>query len=204
MTFKVFGIKIKISFLFVALITTFIVIDSSKYMLLGLSSALIHEMGHIMAMILVGSKPSKVEFNLFDIDIKDNNRNNRDYRNNIFILLGGSITNFLIALFLWILYYVFKDQSIFMLISENLILGFFNILPIESLDGGQILYIFLSNKLQDNNKVIVLLEGISFIILFPLAAAGFYILLKSKYNFSLLLISCYLMSVILIKKGYIF
>lgn len=90
-----------------------------------------------------------------------------------------------------------------MLISENLILGFFNILPIESLDGGQILYIFLSNKMQ-NDKAIVFLEVISFIILLPLAVIGFYMLLKSKYNFSLLLISCYLISVIIIKKGHIF
>lgn len=203
MTFRVFGIKVKVSFLFVALVTTFMVIDSSKYMLLGLSSALIHEMGHIITMILVGSKPAKVEFNLFDIDIKDNNRNNRNYKNDVFTLLGGSIANFLTALFLWILYYIFKDQSILMLISENLILGFFNILPIESLDGGQILYIFLSNKMQ-NDKAIVFLDVISFIILLPLAVIGFYMLLKSKYNFSLLLISCYLISVILIKKGHIF
>lgn len=203
MTFRVFGIKVKVSFLFVALVTTFMVIDSSKYMLLGLSSALIHEMGHIIAMILVGSKPAKIEFNLFDIDIKDNNRNNRNYKNDVFTLLGGSIANFLTALFLWILYYIFKDQSILMLISENLILGFFNILPIESLDGGQILYIFLSNKMQ-NDKAIVFLEVISFIILLPLAVIGFYMLLKSKYNFSLLLISCYLISAILIKKGHIF
>lgn len=203
MTFSIFGIKVEISFLFICLISSFIIIESSNVLVWGLSSALLHELGHILVMILVGHKPSKITFNVFDIDIKDNSRNNRDYKEDIFILLGGPTANFLIVAVLWVLYVNCKNEDILILITENLFLGIFNIMPIESLDGGQILYIYLSNKLQQD-KAIMVLELISFLVLLPLAALGFYILLVSKYNYSLLLLSCYLMGIILIKRGHYF
>lgn len=203
MTFSIFGIKIEISFLFICLISSFVIIESSNLLVWGLSSALLHELGHILVMILVGHKPSKITFNVFDIDIKDNSRNNRDYKEDIFILLGGPTANFLIVAVLWVLYVNCKNEDILILITENLFLGIFNIMPIESLDGGQILYIYLSNKLQQD-KALMVLELISFLVLLPLAALGFYILLVSKYNYSLLLLSCYLMGIILIKRGHYF
>ena len=154
-------------------------------------------------MILVGHKPSKIAFNLFDIDIKDDKRNRRNYREDIFILLGGPIANFIMGVILWLLYVRCKNQNVMILLTENLFLGIFNVLPIESLDGGQILYICLSSKLPQN-KTIMALELISFAILLPLAILGFYILLISRYNYSLLFISCYLIGIILIKKGHYF
>ena len=203
MTFNLFGIKIEINFLFFCLLTAFVIIESSKVFVWGLSSALIHELGHIIIMILVGHKPSKIAFNLFDIAIKDDKRNRRNYREDIFILLGGPIANFIMGVILWWLYIRCKNQNVMVLLTENLFLGIFNVLPIESLDGGQILYICLSSKLPQN-KAIMALELISFAILLPLAILGFYILLISKYNYSLLFISCYLMGIILIKKGHYF
>lgn len=204
MTFNVLGIKIEISFLFVCLITAFIIVESSELLIWGLSSALIHELGHILIMILVGHKPSRIIFNFFDIDIKDDKRNNRNYKEDILILLGGPAANFLMGVILWLLY-VFNcgNENILVLITENLFLGAFNVLPIESLDGGQILYIYLSNRLQQD-KAMMILELISFAVLFPLAILGFYVLLISKYNYSLLLVSCYLIGVILIKRRYCF
>ncbi len=56
MTFSIFGIKIEISFLFICLISSFIIIESSNVLVWGLSSALLHELGHILVMILVGHK----------------------------------------------------------------------------------------------------------------------------------------------------
>ncbi len=201
MIFKLFGIKIRISFLFIALISTFVLIESSKMMVYGLSAALIHELGHILVMIFVGSKPSEIAFGVFDVNIKDYDRNKRNYVQDIFILIGGPLANLFGVGILYLLHYVMGNQNTVLSISENLFLCVFNLLPIESLDGGQILYIFLSSKF-DEHKSVVILKFVSFVILFPLAIIGFYILLKSKNNFSLLLISCYLIAVVLIKKGH--
>lgn len=201
MIFKLFGIKIRISFLFIALISTFVLIESSKMMVYGLSAALIHELGHILVMIFVGSKPSEIAFGVFDVNIKDYDRNKRNYVQDIFILIGGPLANLFGVGMLYLLHYVMGNQNTVLSISENLFLCVFNLLPIESLDGGQILYIFLSSKF-DEHKSVVILKFVSFVILFPLAIIGFYILLKSKNNFSLLLISCYLIAVVLIKKGH--
>lgn len=201
MIFKLFGIKIRISFLFIALISTFVLIESSKMMVYGLSAALIHELGHILVMIFVGSKPSEIAFGVFDVNIKDYDRNKRNYVQDIFILIGGPLANLFGVGILYLLHYLMGNQNTVLSISENLFLCVFNLLPIESLDGGQILYIFLSSKF-DEHKSVVILKFVSFVILFPLAIIGFYILLKSKNNFSLLLISCYLIAVVLIKKGH--
>lgn len=201
MIFKLFGIKIRISFLFIALISTFVLIESSKMMVYGLSAALIHELGHILVMIFVGSKPSEIAFGVFDVNIKDYDRNKRNYVQDIFILIGGPLANLFGVGIFYLLHYVMGNQNTVLSISENLFLCVFNLLPIESLDGGQILYIFLSSKF-DEHKSVVILKFVSFVILFPLAIIGFYILLKSKNNFSLLLISCYLIAVVLIKKGH--
>ena len=86
MIFKLFGIKIRISFLFIALISTFVLIESSKMMVYGLSAALIHELGHILVMIFVGSKPSEIAFGVFDVNIKDYDRNKRNYVQDIFYI----------------------------------------------------------------------------------------------------------------------
>jgi stage IV sporulation protein FB len=82
----------------------------------------------------------------------------------------------------------------------NLTIGCFNGLPIIPLDGGHILYAILCMRMQED-KAAKIVRVISFLTLLPLAAAGFYILLASKYNFALLLLSCYLMAMLLLKKG---
>ena len=72
-------------------------------------------------------------------------------------------------------------------------------MPIESLDGGNALYLLLLRHMR-HEYVIKAIEVLSFIVLLPLAAAGFFILLQSKYNFTLLFTSCYLMGIILLKN----
>jgi stage IV sporulation protein FB len=44
-------------------------------------------------------------------------------------------------------------------------------------------------------------EVVSFFVILPIAILGFFILLRSRYNFSLLIVSGYLMLMLLLKKG---
>ena len=86
-----------------------------------------------------------------------------------------------------------------MFVSAHLTLGVFNSIPVSTLDGGQALLILLQHRMSPYraNRI---LDVLSLVILFPLAAAGFWVLLRSKYNFTLLAVSLYLIAVVLLKK----
>ncbi|MCH5354043.1 MAG: hypothetical protein J1E06_11360 [Acutalibacter sp.] len=116
------------------------------------------------------------------------------YGKNVLVSLAGPFVNLLsfgvIALF-------DRQNHIFALAS--LALGIFHCLPIEPLDGGLALRAFLSSFLE-TEKAEKMTFFISLVLLFPLALLGFLILLRTRYNFSLLLMSLYLMFYLVLKR----
>ena len=82
----------------------------------------------------------------------------------------------------------------------NLLTGLFNLLPVSNLDGGQAIYLILTQKFTDKtaNRII---DVLTVLLIFPISIAGFIVLLNSKYNFSLLLISVYLIITLIIKNS---
>ena len=68
------------------------------------------------------------------------------------------------------------------------------------LDGGIILSLILNDKIGNFEKSKKISNIISVVFLIPIAIVGFLVLLSSKYNFSLILLSCYLFSYILFKE----
>ena len=150
-------------------------------------------------MFLKKSKPLQICFRAFSVDIIDSNRLQRAFKSDIFILLAGPIANLITAMFLLTLQNLFNFCFLKAFVLANLFFAVFNLLPIEPLDGGQILLILLLRKfkLRVAEKIAL---SLSFLTLFPLAAVGFFVLLHSKYNFSLLFLSCYLMAVLLLKN----
>lgn len=116
--------------------------------------AIIHEFGHLIAGLIVGMKPEKMELKPFGFSINfklnPNEYNKKIKQANmlevkkILVSIAGPITNVII-----ILITMYLKLNIFeklMIIYANLLLIFFNILPIYPLDGGRILrsiiYIF--------------------------------------------------------------
>ena len=197
--FYIFGCTFTVSFPFLTIITVLLLVDENGTMLYGVLAALIHELGHIFAMIIKKSKPQKISFRAFDINIVDNNRIKRSYSDDIFILAAGPLSN---IVFCVVLYFTYKLTGFMWLIRpmyENIFIAVFNILPIDTLDGGQILFNLLSRKLNIKTAVKFTLL-VSFMVLLPVSALGFYILIVSKYNFSLLFLSCYLMAILLLKN----
>lgn len=109
--------------------------------------AIIHELGHLLAGLLMGMKPEKIEimpFGVsisFKINIKEYNKKikkgNALEIKKIIIALAGPITNFIIIL---ITYNLKLDIVRSMLIIyTNLLIMIFNLLPIHPLDGGRVL-----------------------------------------------------------------
>ena len=142
-----FRIDLKI-FLFVIL---FYITKQVEIYAMIMFFAIIHELGHLVAGLIVGMKPEKMELKPFgfsisfklkpkDYNIKVKQANILEVKKMI-VSLAGPMTNILIILItIFFKINVFKELII---IYSNLLLTIFNILPIYPLDGGRFLKSFL-------------------------------------------------------------
>jgi stage IV sporulation protein FB len=193
------NLKLGISFWFAVFCAAALAFDRTSLIWCSLFAAFIHEGGHILALAIKGMMPPNINIRAFNIDIIDDNRIKREYRDDIFVLLFGAIMNLLFFVVFFTFYLNFDIKIFYYLYTSNLIIGVFNLLPISALDGGQILYAVLLNK--TSVKVSKLIVNIcSFIFLIPIMIAGLLVLFESKYNFSLLAIGLYLFAILLFKR----
>jgi len=183
-----------------AMLTFILIMDNSYSAVLGILSAMLHELGHIIAIVLKDGKVKELKFGLVNVDmLNEASFAELKAKDEFFILMSGSMLNFIFA-FVFILVYFLFQVSVFKVIAiQNLFIGAVNLFPISSLDGGRILSIFLSRRL-DLELSEKILNIASFIFLVPLGALGFIILIRSRYNFSLLILGLYLLSYIFFKE----
>ena len=170
-----------------------LIITPSFEFLSSLVCAFLHEFGHIVTMLYNGKKISKINIGLSNIDIIENGFPCSGIKTDIIILLSGSLSNFMVSFVVYIINLFFENYYFNIFIYQNIVIGIFNLLPISSLDGGQIFYILLS-RVTDTRKAELICNIISFLILIPIFILSFLILFYSKYNFSLLFITFYLIS----------
>ena len=120
--------------------------------------AIIHELAHLVAGILLGFKPDKLELipvgltvsfrvNLDDFMSKLHNGNKLILKE-IIVALAGPLINILITIIAFFINIDYTEELL--IIYLNLLIAIFNLLPIYPLDGGRILkgilHIFLGRK----------------------------------------------------------
>lgn len=193
--------KIKFNFYFMSFLTFIFVMDKSYTAIFGVLSAVLHELGHIIAIILKKGNITEIAFGIVNIDISSDSYtfSEAESEDELFILLSGPLINLIIALVLKFIYFSSGCSMANLVSYQNLFLGIVNLLPISSLDGGRILYILLSKKL-DFILAEKIINIISILFLLPICILGFLVLIKSKYNFSLLILGCYLLSYVLFRN----
>lgn len=199
-SFRVAGCTIQLRFLFVALVTLAILLDQSSYVRSTLLAAAVHESGHLLVLGCYHALPRTVRFGVLNIDMIDEKRESSGYRRDVAVLFAGAGMNVAVGSLLCGAAYLLESETMLFYAYANLLTGMFNLLPIEPLDGGQIVYALLCQKLPEE-KAHKWGEVISFVALTPVAVIGFLLLLRSKYNFSLLLTSCYLMAILLMRRS---
>lgn len=200
MILRIHGITVELSFPLIAVMTAVILFDSSLSVTVCFIAVILHESGHLLALRHYGSIPKHFSITLFDIAIKDKSKDHRTAGKELVIVLSGIISNLVFALISYLLYRstgnLFFEKELY----ANLTLAIFNALPIDSLDGGQALFILLC-KAADPDRALLILDIISIIFLIPTACLGFIVLLQSKYNFTLLLTALYLFCSILMRHS---
>ena len=167
--------------------------------------AIIHELGHLIAGLILGMKPEKIELMPYGLSVsfklipKDYNK--QIYNGNllsvkkIIVAFAGPITNLIIIV---IVSNLFPNLVI---IYANLLLMIFNLLPIYPLDGGriikQILHIIFGKKEAEKY-----MNNISFITLIFITFIGSILIYYMK-NISIFIIVIFLW-VLYIKQDIIY
>lgn len=191
MIFNVFGVKVEITFWFVALITFIISLNAPSNVLVTVFSSILHETGHLLIMTSVGNKPQAIRFEITGMNIIRQPDLKISTKNEIFIALGGPLINLICFLISVVILCIYENENILTFGCINLILMIFNLLPINKLDGGLALYYILSQKF-DNLTCTKILKITSVFFIALIYVWGIYAFVSSKYNISLIIIAIFL------------
>jgi Zn-dependent protease len=116
-----------------------------KLILPTFTACLIHEMGHIITMLLYKRSIKTIEFSGIGIKIVPIYDKLLPIHKDIAIMLSGCLCNFILTAIILL----FRIHQLYSLAYVSLSLGVFNILPIKSLDGWDVLQLALNyNNLE--------------------------------------------------------
>ncbi len=136
--------------------------------------AFLHELGHLLAGLLLRLKPKRLEINPFGLAVifeEFGSKNNSFEWKKVIIASAGPITNLIIMLAVMFIDLPIEQLNQEIIIYANILIIAFNLLPIYPLDGGRIvkgiLYIFkgkslaesLSNKIANIGAILLTFAG---------------------------------------------
>jgi Zn-dependent protease len=189
MNFEFFGVKIKITFLFVAVICFMLFIDRTGLIIPLFLAVFAHESAHIAAMWFLNCAPREIE--LIPGSIKIINPQKFSFRKENIILVCGPLCNIIFFALLYSLFLFFGKKIILIYAVIQLIVGAFNLLPAKGLDGGQLINNLLTNYFS------VSAAGLIYTILSALVggmflAYGFINLINGSVNASVFILGFYI------------
>ncbi len=189
MTIKFKETKIQLSFFFALTLAVLGIFDKTGSVMQCILSGILHEAGHLTFLLILKEKPHRICITPFGMRIERKGAHPHSFMKEALCAFAGPIVNI-------ILFIVFRKDYFGKI---NLTIALLNLLPSEPLDGGKILENLLKIRLSSEKaeKITLIISCVS---VFPVAVLGFIILLKSRYNFSLLLISFYMIFFIAMKK----
>ncbi|MBO5005285.1 MAG: site-2 protease family protein [Clostridia bacterium] len=170
--------------------------------------AILHEFGHLITGMILGFKPRKIKIlpvgvsACFYMNLKNYNEKVKSANilalKKIIIAISGPITNFIIAFVCGFFEISLFNISTEFIVFSNLLIGFFNLIPIYPLDGGRIVKSIIHIKvgLKKSYKYTYMLSNITIIFLTVISSIA---ILYLK-NISILIILIYLWIMVIIEN----
>lgn len=177
MTFRIKSTAVELNFWFAAVIT-FLLLFAGNDSAVCFVLCILHEAGHLAAMLIFDSVPRKLELGYFGMKIVTGSRL-LSKKKEIITAAAGPCINIVCALLLFIM----KKERWAQL---SLGLAVFNLLPVPMLDGGRILSEFIEN--EKTKRFIGMAVSVGLLLL------GIAIVLRTKRNFTVLIVSLYLLT----------
>lgn len=193
MSLTIKNCRISISFYFFAAAAAAAIFDRSGIFFCGLAAASFHEAGHLAAIII--SRFARVRsIDILPFGIRISASGNTCTPS---IILSGAAANILFAaISAAAAYFLPKSDIALQLCAANICLAACNIMPVEPLDGGIFLRYMLEGRFPPHTADrIVFAVSLCFLIL--LTTAALFVLLRSRGNFSLLMLCLWLLAGVL-------
>lgn len=195
MDFKIGNCRICISPLFAVMLSLILLVDRTGIMLFGILSVVIHESGHLVFMYLTKKHPEKVVFQLGGIIISS--QKSASYNSELLIALGGCLFNFFASLASGLIYLYSRNEMLFIFSAANFGLMLFNLMPINSLDGMDIIkFSLLKNYSMEKVKSVCNIISVCFLAAVSLLSV--YSVVKFGLNPTILICLLYLLILTLI------
>lgn len=128
-------IRISFHFSFFAVISLMLLLDGEGCLMLGFYACLLHEMGHLAAMLWLNVPVSEICFYGAGVKIVPKKRSLTGYGKEFAVLAAGPLANLLV--FALSYFFIGGQAAVFGAIS--LVTGLFNLLPLKGFDGGRII-----------------------------------------------------------------
>ena len=194
--------KIKISFLFFAVLTLLFIVDTKGLAVISLLCAALHEMGHILAMICFKNTPDEIVLGIFGIRMQQNKYTLSDLQQGV-VVLCGPLVNIALSMISLLISLALEGDTMLMVSAVNLVMALFNLLPIMPLDGGRILTLLL-NRFFSERTAQKIMRITCVLLLFALVVSGAFLAIQTGFNVSLLATGAYLCALCIksIRIGY--
>ncbi len=189
-SFKLSGAEITFSFWFFAVMAIFFAFCPAALIVYAALPVAVHELGHIAAMVLLKVKIRSVRLTAFGIELVKDKSRYPGTTAEIAVSLAGAAANLAVAGLLYA--FTFQSMRSMLMVSANIAVAVFNLLPVGNLDGGEAAkiicgYFFRPGLAYTISRIFSLLA------LAPLFAAAIFLLLRPERNFTLLLVCIYLL-----------
>lgn len=187
--------QIKVNLQIFLFIITFALTHQIKIYAWVMLFAFIHELGHMIAGLLLKLKPKSLSLMPFGISITFETYVYKKLmeKKKIVLAIAGPLTNFLIAILMGVLHI---DQNLKeIIIYSNILIGIFNMLPLYPLDGGRILKGIIKIKTSEE-KADRIINKISNVIIIILTVVSSIAILYFK-NLAILFVIMYLWLIVI-------
>lgn len=166
---------------------------SINTLLLAYSVAIVHELFHLFAALILSVKVKSIIIMPFGITLRLCDNIIQSPAKEICIAMAGPLANAVMIVIAIIMekLYIWSGVSHFLFIYLNIIMFFINLIPCMPLDGGRIFKAFLVGKIGYLNTISTQ-KKVEKVLIVILAVLGFLILFITKLNISLVMIAAFL------------